>query len=57
MELVEGMELFDFVTERFKLKESEAVEIIEQLIKVIKYLNSIGICHRDLKPENIIINK
>lgn len=57
MELVEGMELFDFVTERFKLMESEAVEIIEQLVKVIKYLNTLGICHRDLKPENIIINK
>lgn len=57
MEHVEGMELFDFVTDRFKLMESEAVEIIEQLVKVIRYLNSLGICHRDLKPENIIINQ
>lgn len=56
MEYVEGMELFDFVAERFKLKESEAIDIIEQLVKVIKYLNALGICHRDLKPENIIIN-
>ena len=43
MDLVEGMELFDFVTERFKLKETEAIEIIEQLVKVIKYLNGLGI--------------
>ena len=57
MDLVEGMELFDFVTERFKLKEYEAIEIIEQLVRVIKYLNSLGIWHRDLKPENVIINK
>jgi len=57
MEYVEGQELFDFVTERFKLLESEACDIIEQLVKVIRYLNSIGVCHRDLKPENIIINK
>lgn len=57
MEYVEGMELFDFVTERFKLMESEACEIIEQLVKAIRYLNTLGVCHRDLKPENIIINK
>lgn len=57
MEFVEGQELFDFVTERFKLMESEACEIIEQLVKTIRYLNTLGVCHRDLKPENIIINK
>lgn len=56
LEFVEGQELFDFVTERFKLMESEACEIIEQLVKVIRYLNNLGVCHRDLKPENIIIN-
>lgn len=57
MEYVEGQELFDFVSERFKLKEKEACEIIEQLVKAIRYLNTLGICHRDLKPENIMINK
>lgn len=57
LEYVEGQELFDFVTERFKLMESEACEIIGQLVKAIRYLNTLGICHRDLKPENIMINK
>lgn len=57
MEYVEGQELFDFVSQRFKLLESEASDIIEQLVKAIRYLNTLGVCHRDLKPENIIINK
>jgi calcium-dependent protein kinase len=57
MEYVEGQELFDFISQRFKLLESEASEIIEQLVKAIRYLNTLGVCHRDLKPENIIINQ
>lgn len=57
MEYVEGEELFDFVADRFKLKEKEACDIIEQLVKSIRYLNKLGVAHRDLKPENIIINK
>lgn len=56
MEFVEGKELFDYVVERHKLKESDAWNIVKQLLKTIKYIHSIGIIHRDLKPENIIIN-
>ena len=56
MEFVEGRELFDYVIEKHKLKESEACFIIKQLLKTIKYIHSIGIIHRDLKPENIIID-
>ncbi|CAI2362808.1 unnamed protein product [Moneuplotes crassus] len=57
MEYVDGEELFDFIADRFKLKESEACDIIEQLVKSIRYLNTLGVVHRDLKPENIMINK
>jgi len=56
MEYVEGKELFDFVVQKMKVMESEAAQIVMQLLRTIKYLNELKICHRDLKPENIIIN-
>ena len=56
MELVEGKELFDYVVERMQVNEKEAIIIVTQLLKTIKYMNGIKMCHRDLKPENIIIN-
>ena len=57
MEFVEGQELFDYIIEHFTVPEMEAASIINQILKTIKYLNSLNICHRDLKPENIIIGK
>ncbi|CAI2359090.1 unnamed protein product [Moneuplotes crassus] len=56
MEYCTGKELFDFVVERTKVEEKSASYIIKQLLKIIKYLNSLKICHRDIKPENILID-
>lgn len=56
MEYVDGKELFEFVVERTKIEELASANITRQLLKTIKYLNSLGICHRDIKPENILIN-
>ena len=55
-EYVEGKELFDFIFDRNRLKESEAASIIKQLLQCINHMNSLNICHRDLKLENIVIN-
>jgi calcium-dependent protein kinase len=56
MEYVEGKELFEFVVELTKVNETDSSNITGQLLKTIKYLNSLNICHRDIKPENILIN-
>lgn len=56
MEYIRGEELFDFIVARGTLEETQARVIIDQLVKIVQYLNSINICHRDLKPENIMIN-
>lgn len=56
MEYVRGVELYDYIVSKEILEESEARIIIDQLVRIVKYLNSINICHRDLKPENIMIN-
>ena len=56
MEYVDGKELFEFVVEKTKINELNSANITKQLLKTIKYLNSMNICHRDIKPENILIN-
>lgn len=56
LEYVEGKELFEFVVSQERLLESEASQIVMQLLKTVKYLNELNICHRDLKPENIMID-
>jgi serine/threonine protein kinase len=56
MEYVKGEELYDYIVSQDKLPEQEAKIIIHQLLRIVKYLNSINICHRDLKPENIMID-
>ena len=56
MEFCKGKELFEYVVEHTKINERDSAFIIKQLLKTIKYLNSLNICHRDIKPENILIN-
>jgi serine/threonine protein kinase len=56
MEYVKGEELYDYIVSHDKLPEQEAKIIIHQLLRIVRYLNSINICHRDLKPENIMID-
>ena len=56
MEYIDGIELFEFVVEHTKIKELDSAKITKQLLKTIKYLNSLNIWHRDIKPENILVN-
>ncbi|CAI2387395.1 unnamed protein product [Moneuplotes crassus] len=56
MEFIEGVELFRYLLMSEKFEESKAAIVIRQLVKVVKYINSLGICHRDIKPENILFN-
>ena len=57
MEIMEGSDLFDYIISNNFLNEYQSCYFFRQLISVLEYLISIGICHRDIKPENILLDK
>jgi len=54
MELVQGGELFDQIVSRGTYAESDAANIVRQILDAVNYMHENGIAHRDLKPENLL---
>ncbi|EGT54219.1 CBN-RSKN-2 protein [Caenorhabditis brenneri] len=54
MELLTGNELLERIRKLERFTESEAADIMRQLVSAVKYLHDKRIVHRDLKPENIL---
>jgi calcium-dependent protein kinase len=54
-ELASGGELYEQIYNIKNYCETDAVEIMKQLLSVVCYIHSKGIVHRDLKPENILL--
>ncbi|RUM33546.1 MAG: hypothetical protein DSY50_08065 [Desulfobulbus sp.] len=57
MEFLEGRDLRSFIRSRKRLPLDKALQCVDQLCGIIKYMHSQGVCHLDLKPENIICDK
>lgn len=57
LEYIRGKELFNYISEKRWLSESETRRIFYQLLEGVNYLHQHKIIHRDIKPENIIINR
>lgn len=55
MELMEGGELFEYITERQHFTEQEASQILRQVAMAVQYCHSRSVAHRDLKPENLLL--
>jgi serine/threonine protein kinase len=55
MEYLEGKTLFEWLRERRRLPESEALALASRICEPLQYLHDRGILHRDLKPENIML--
>jgi serine/threonine protein kinase len=55
MEYCSGGELFDQIIKRPYYSESDAAQIMKQLLAAVGYLHSMNIMHRDLKPENLLL--
>ena len=54
MELCQGKEVFDNLTNNDYMPEKKVVNIIFKVLLAISHCHSRGITHRDLKPENIL---
>ncbi|EKE41806.1 hypothetical protein ENUP19_0303G0005 [Entamoeba nuttalli] len=57
MELLEGGELFDYISSKGKLEIEEVLVYFQQLIFAVEHFHSRHICHHDLKPENLLLTK
>lgn len=55
MELLEGVELLEFLNECQDQEDSFVRYLYTQIVKGIHQLHKAGIAHRDLKPENIML--
>ena len=40
-----------------KFSESEAKQLLQQLLPVLDYIHSMGVIHRDISPDNLILRK
>jgi serine/threonine protein kinase len=56
MEFCPGGELFQYIVDRTKLRESEAKGLFVQVLTALSYVHSFHICHRDLKLENLLLD-
>lgn len=57
LELLEGTDLFQHISRRGVLTETEAAEMMYDLLTCVAAMNQAGVAHRDLKPANILIEK
>ena len=56
MEHCSGGDLFDHIVDRGYLSEEESGRLLSQILDVLEYMHSHGICHRDVKPENMLLD-
>ncbi|CAB9508138.1 MAP kinase-activated protein kinase 2 (Fragment) [Seminavis robusta] len=57
LELLEGMDLFQYVSSRGVLPEKEAALILRDILSVLDGMNRAGLAHRDIKPANLLMCK
>ncbi|KAF9905173.1 hypothetical protein EC991_001935 [Linnemannia zychae] len=56
MEFVAGGELFEYLVNKGRLDEAEALRFFQQIIVGLAFCHKRKICHRDLKPENLLLD-
>ena len=54
MELIEGISLEQWLEKPGKISQTQAIEWLYQLVKILDYLHNKGFFHQDIKPGNIM---
>ena len=57
MELIEGVTMKQYLSEKGKLSAKETAFFAAQICKALQHAHEHGIVHRDIKPQNIMIDK
>jgi serine/threonine protein kinase len=53
-EYIDGLNLEEELAQKGKFSESEAVEVLREILKVLHFVHYKNIIHRDIKPSNIM---
>jgi hypothetical protein len=56
MELVEGVNLAEYLRDNGAIPISKTVELVTQMAEALAYAHKRGVVHRDFKPPNIILS-
>jgi serine/threonine protein kinase len=53
-EYIDGQNLEEELAQQGKFSEQQVLEVLEEILKVLKFVHDKGIIHRDIKPSNIM---
>jgi serine/threonine protein kinase len=57
MELIEGIDLLEYITRAGKLKPDLARQFVLQAASALDHAHQLGIVHRDIKPANFMVSQ
>jgi len=54
LEYIDGQNLEEELAQKGKFSEQEVLEVLREILKILRFVHSKGIIHRDIKPSNIM---
>lgn len=55
MELIKGITLKEYITQKGVLNWRETAIFVEQILSALDHAHNLGVIHRDIKPQNIML--